>query len=70
MTHRQTIVEAADLGDSWGWRESPAQRLFQGLTDKSLPTKVCQAWPGRISCMRICACVEAESWRFLTKVSD
>lgn len=30
--HRQTIVEAADMGDFWGWGERPAQRLFQGLT--------------------------------------
>ncbi|HEX4145703.1 MAG TPA: DUF6687 family protein [Pirellulales bacterium] len=32
LAHRQTIVEAADMGDFWGWGESAAQRLFQGLT--------------------------------------
>lgn len=32
LQHRQTIVEAAELGDFWGWGEPPAQRLFQGLT--------------------------------------
>ncbi|HVX14666.1 MAG TPA: DUF6687 family protein [Pirellulales bacterium] len=30
--HRQIIVEAAEMGDFWGWGEAPAQRLFQGLT--------------------------------------
>ena len=30
--HRQTIVEAAEMGDFWGWGESPAQRVFQGIT--------------------------------------
>ena len=30
--HRRTIVEAAELGDFWGWGEPPAQRVFQGLT--------------------------------------
>jgi hypothetical protein len=32
LAQRRTIVEAADMGDFWGWGESPAQRLFQGLT--------------------------------------
>jgi len=32
LQHRQAIVEAADIGDFWGWGELPAQRLFQGLT--------------------------------------
>ncbi len=32
LAHRQTIIEAADMGDFWGWGEPPAQRLFQGLT--------------------------------------
>ena len=32
LAHRQTIIEAADMGDFWGWGELPAQRLFQGLT--------------------------------------
>ncbi len=30
--HRQAIIEAADMGDFWGWGEPPAQRLFQGIT--------------------------------------
>lgn len=30
--HRKTIVEAAEIGDFWGWGELPAQRLFQGIT--------------------------------------
>ncbi len=29
---RQTIVQAAEMGDFWGWGEQPAQVLFQGLT--------------------------------------
>ncbi len=29
---RTTIVQAAEMGDFWGWGEPPAQRLFQGLT--------------------------------------
>lgn len=32
LAHRQTIIEAAEIGDFWGWGELPAQRLFQGLT--------------------------------------
>jgi hypothetical protein len=32
LAHRQTICQAADIGDFWGWGEMPAQRLFQGLT--------------------------------------
>ena len=32
LAHRQTIIEAAEMGDFWGWGELPAQRLFQGLT--------------------------------------
>jgi hypothetical protein len=32
MAHRQSIIEAAELGDFWGWGELPAQRVFQGLT--------------------------------------
>lgn len=31
-THRQTIIEAAEMGDFWGWGHPPAQRVFQGLT--------------------------------------
>ncbi len=31
-TERQTIVQAAEMGDFWGWGEKPAQVLFQGLT--------------------------------------
>lgn len=30
--HRQTILQAAEMGDFWGWGEPPAQRVFQGLT--------------------------------------
>ena len=30
--HRKTIIEAAEIGDFWGWGELPAQRLFQGIT--------------------------------------
>jgi len=32
LDNRQTIVQAAELGDFWGWGEPAAQRLFQGLT--------------------------------------
>lgn len=32
LAHRQTIFEAAEMGDFWGWGEPPAQRVFQGLT--------------------------------------
>lgn len=32
LTHRETIVAAAEMGDFWGWGEPPAQRLFQGFT--------------------------------------
>ncbi len=32
LRERRTIVEAADIGDFWGWGEAPAQRLFQGIT--------------------------------------
>jgi hypothetical protein len=32
LVHRQTIIEAAEMGDFWGWGEPPAQRLFQGIT--------------------------------------
>jgi hypothetical protein len=32
LAHRRTIVEAADMGDFWGWGEPSAQRLFQGIT--------------------------------------
>lgn len=30
--HRRTIIEAAEMGDFWGWGEPPAQRVFQGVT--------------------------------------
>lgn len=30
--HRQTLIEAAEIGDFWGWGESAAQRVFQGVT--------------------------------------
>jgi hypothetical protein len=32
QAHRQTILEAAAMGDFWGWGEAPAQRVFQGAT--------------------------------------
>lgn len=32
LAHRQTIIEAAEIGDFWGWGEPPAQRVFQGVT--------------------------------------
>jgi hypothetical protein len=32
LAHRQTIIEAAEMGDFWGWGEPHAQRLFQGIT--------------------------------------
>lgn len=33
LAHRRTIVEAAEMGDFWGWGESAAQRVFQAITD-------------------------------------
>ena len=32
LAQRQTIVEAAEIGDFWAWGEIAAQRLFQRLT--------------------------------------
>lgn len=32
LQHPRAIVEAADMGDFWGWGEPVAQRLFQGIT--------------------------------------
>lgn len=32
QAHRQTIIQAAEMGDFWGWGEQAAQRLFQGIT--------------------------------------
>jgi hypothetical protein len=32
QAHRQTIIQAAEMGDFWGWGEAPAQRVFQGIT--------------------------------------
>jgi hypothetical protein len=32
LRHRGTILEAAEMGDFWGWGEVPAQRVFQGVT--------------------------------------
>jgi hypothetical protein len=29
---RSELIEAAEMGDFWGWAELPAQRLFQALT--------------------------------------
>lgn len=31
LAHRQTIIQAAEIGDFWGWGEAPAQRVFQGV---------------------------------------
>ncbi len=31
LKHRQTIIQAAEMGDFWGWGEPPAQRVFQGV---------------------------------------
>ncbi|MES1213272.1 MAG: DUF6687 family protein [Singulisphaera sp.] len=30
--NRTAIIQAAEMGDFWGWGEASAQRLFQGLT--------------------------------------
>jgi hypothetical protein len=32
VAHRQTIIDAAEIGDFWGWGDYPAQRVFQGVT--------------------------------------
>ena len=32
LAHRKSLIEAAEMGDFWGWGESNAQRVFQGLT--------------------------------------
>lgn len=32
LAHRETIVQAAEMGDFWGWGATAAQRLFQGVT--------------------------------------
>lgn len=32
LTHRRTIIEAAEMGDFWNWGELSAQRVFQGIT--------------------------------------
>lgn len=32
LAHRQVIIQAAEIGDFWGWGEVPAQRVFQGVT--------------------------------------
>jgi len=32
LAHRETIVQAAEMGDFWGWGDTAAQRLFQGVT--------------------------------------
>lgn len=43
MAHRRTIIEAAEMGDFWGWGEEPAQRVFQGLTRLMNSGKVAKA---------------------------
>jgi hypothetical protein len=32
LANRRMIIEAAEMGDFWGWGEPPAQRVFQGIT--------------------------------------
>jgi len=32
LAHRRTIIEAAEIGDFWGWGDRAAQRVFQGIT--------------------------------------
>ncbi len=32
QSQRKTIIQAAEMGDFWGWGEAEAQRVFQGLT--------------------------------------
>jgi hypothetical protein len=32
LTHRRTLVQAAEMGDFWAWGDAPAQALFDGLT--------------------------------------
>jgi hypothetical protein len=32
LAHRQAIIEAAEMGDFWGWGEAASQRVFQGVT--------------------------------------
>jgi hypothetical protein len=32
LAHRPAIIEAAEMGDFWGWGGVPAQRVFQGIT--------------------------------------
>src|SRR5690606_25265102 len=34
QAHRRTIIQAAEMGDFWGWGEPPAQRVFQGITHR------------------------------------
>jgi hypothetical protein len=32
MPGRETLIQAAEMGDFWGWGELPAQRVFQGVS--------------------------------------
>lgn len=32
LAHRETIIQAAEMGDFWGWGDEAARRLFQGIT--------------------------------------
>lgn len=34
LAYRRTLVEAAQMGDFWGWGERPAQELFQALSSR------------------------------------
>jgi hypothetical protein len=36
ILHRRTVVQAAEMGDFWGWGEPPAQQLFQTLACPTL----------------------------------
>ena len=32
IAHRESLIQAADMGDFWGWGDRPAQVLFQEMT--------------------------------------
>lgn len=31
LNNRRTLIQAAEMGDFWGWGDLPAQRIFQGV---------------------------------------
>ncbi|MBO8171042.1 MAG: hypothetical protein H0Z33_04015 [Bacillaceae bacterium] len=39
LRHRETIVQAAEIGDFWAWGEDPAKVLFLALTDLMIQLK-------------------------------